>query len=477
MKPVSLISSIAIIGAFAGIAHAAEVTEIAEPVRGKTATFQLDAEYEHRRETGRVSREAHCGDEQGCTAPQIRTQREFDYETVEHLMNIKAAVGLDVGLEFHVIVPIVISEQQSGQFAPGVNGENSRIDPSDARINQDFTDFERGEVNSFFNTYRFFDLTEDSSDYTKRSGVADPIIGFDWLMLSQERKPYLADILFGIDYTLPVATPKAGGNSGVGEGLHKFDIRLAASRRFGIVEPYIGVAYTAPLPGGGDSLFGSDDDNQNYDRPGHHIKTDFGVAFHLLDEETTQRRVELQIGGGFSFTTEGLSYTPLFEPLSESGCNGRSPAQVDANLDGAPYRPNPSNTSAANAQCGWVVQQPSNNGGADTGDRTASYAHNGLTVEESHLGYHIRAALVGRFHRYVGARLGFMWRAEANHFLSGASTGKDNDDNGVVNLNPNPGTATERNGNYNPTIDAVGQRFWLEGLRQIEIDAALLFYF
>jgi hypothetical protein len=464
-----------------GSAHAAEITEIAEPVRGNSAVFHLDAGYEFHRESGRVSREAHCAspDSEGpptpslCDTPQIQTQREFDYETIEHQIDIEASVGLDVGLEFHLLMPIVISSQQSAEFAPGVNEDNSRIYPSEGRINQDFGDFD-SEEGSFFNTYRFFSLSEDPRDYTQRRGFADPSLGFDWLVLSQERKPHLADLLLGIDYTIPIAEAKAADNSSVGEGLHKFNIQLAASRKFGIVEPFIGVDYTAPVPGGRGSLFGDADDNQRYDRPGHHIRTNFGVSFYLLDDETTQRRVELQVGGGFSYTTEGLSYNALFEPLSGSECNGLTAEEADVNLDGAPYRPNPAETTSEAARCAWVVQQPSNANPDSSGPTT--YSHNGLTVEEAHLGYHIRAALFGRFHRNVGARLGFQWRAEANHFLSGASTGEDNNEDGVVNLDPS-GSPLERNPNYNPTIDSVGQRFWLEGLRQLELDIALLLYF
>lgn len=428
-------------------------------------SFRLGPSFEQRYESGRISRESECTDPDSGICPAF--QSELDYRRITNLMNMDLGIGLYRDLEFHMRLPIVISDQRRLQFADGVTRNNSSIDPANPGqfrgSDPDTADYYR------FN-YRFFNVGAENRG-PSRAGVGDMTFGFAWKAFNQEKSPHLADLVLRFDYTAPTGRTARADNTGVGRGVHELGFGIRAGRDFDHFSPFMGVEFNLPLPAS-DTLFQDLGGNrQRFRGPGMSGSILLGTEIILYEEEK-QQRYTFNLQSRITYISEGRDYGPLFEALSRSGCNGVRLSEVgtyENRYDGSIF---PRNRAAAQAaerpECGWIVQQPSNEG---AGGR---YFHDGITLIDAHQSIAFGTGFNLQFSPHVQLRLFADFETRSSHFLTGERTGRSTSEDGRVDLDP---AAGERNPYYNPTLDSVGNRFYLERIFNWSWGTQMNFYF
>ena len=470
------------VSAVATNAWAAEVTEVVDAfdtVNDNPFDLHIEPSFRQHRERATIARES------GRDEPATVFRREMDYQRVRSQLEFDVQLGLARDLEFHVNIPLVISDRRTLEYASGVTEDNSNVDPSDARIADDL-DPDRnvpdyydgnsngagdvaGDARQHFGTYRFFDLPNDGP---KRAGLGDLTVGFAWAPWNDERHPHAASLRLGVDYLAPTGDPAAGDNTGVGRGTHELQVSLAASRRVHpFVDPYFTFAYAQPFAANS-GLFAENSLNSDTRAPGGRLDIGTGTEIVLYEDRETSQKYTFDIGFAFGYQLEGRDYTPISDALATSGCNGLSAAAAGfettsgsgGGTDGNAYNP-AEDVAPADAACAWVVQQPGNVVD-DSSDIRAdwTYAHNGISDVEGHAnigghtGFNLQAS------EYVEFRLAVDVRWVNAHMITVADSGRDGDGDDIVELDPAPSddNSVERNPFYNLALDAVGRRFRIE---------------
>ncbi|MFT6629576.1 MAG: hypothetical protein ACJA1R_002854, partial [Flavobacteriales bacterium] len=325
---------------------------------------------------------------------------------------------------------------------------------------------------------RYFEVPSDGK---RRSGFGDLVVGFSYAPLDQERNPATSNLRLRLDYQLPSGRVARGDNKDVGSGVHEIRFSMAASRVYReVVEPYFEFGAVLPIAGG-NSLFAGRNNNSINQAPGARFDAAIGNEFILFDDPNSGQRYAVLLGVDMGYTIQGRDYSPLFDALGGSSCNGLTAAEAGFpnGTTGNAYRPDPS-IGADNAACAWVVQQPGNVIDDSLGDRGQwAYAHDGITDIEgfARIGGHVGLDL--QFSPYVAFRFATVLRWESPHFLNFADAGRDANQSGVVELSPvtDGGESVERNPNYNLTMDPVGRRFRVENSLIIDWNATLAFQF
>lgn len=455
----------------ATFANAADVTRIVMPSSEDAKVgFRFAPEFNFSHQTGQVARESHCqagvtvgaDGRQRCSEDSIVLNRELDWKQTSNFLDLDFRVGIARRVELGITVPIALSYLTDYSYAEDISELNSTIDRTSGAAALD-----RGNGDGIYSTYHYFEVS-DGYDGIKRGGLGDIEFHLNFLALSQELNPNFANLLLGLTYQAPTGKARAGDNKGIGRGVHELTLRLAASRQIKFVEPYFSAEYTATMGNGG--LFENLGSTQHYSRPGHQIDFRGGLEFELYKDESKGTDIRLGLGVIAGVRTPGRDYSPIFEGLANSRCNGSTMSGTGVSPTGAPYNPAASET---NSECAWVVQQPGNTAGSLT-DSSAPYAHNGITFVDRHLYIGGEAQLHMQFQRNIGIQIGLGYRAITNHLITGENTGEDHNGDRSVDMNP---TAGERNPHYNPTLDATGHRFLIEGFRRLDVDAGLIVQF
>lgn len=404
--------------------------------------FRIVPSFEQRQERGDISREGACTDESGA-CPFFNS--ELSSKRVTNTLNFDIGFGLYHDLEVRIGLPVVLSDRRTLTFADGVSGENSTVAPAPNRRGR----FQGAGDDRVFN-YSYFDVGT-GNEGPNRAGLGDMSFGIAWGAFSQQRNDHLANLVLAFDYTAPTGTVARGSNTGVGRGVHEMTFSAVASRQFSFFDPYFGLAYTLPLrdPSG---LFEDRGINQQVKSPGQRVDLMAGAEMIMFENRENGQRYTFQFGLDFGYTAEGRDYNPLFDALAASGCNGTRLSEVGLDrYDGRQYPPEGLDLSAVQrAHCAWIVQQMSN----ERPDGT--FSHDGITNVEghAHVGGHFGFNL--QFSDLIQLRIGTQLETRTSHFLTGAYTGRSASSDDRVDLDP---AAGERNPDYNPTLDAVGNRF------------------
>lgn len=478
-----------LMSALSAPAEAGERTDVVDAFApGNPFDFHIEPRFRQRVERGTIVREAPgtidragCADgstDPDCNEPATVLERELDYRRVVNALDIDLQFGLHRNLEFHVLLPIVISDRRDLGFANNVTAENSSIAPSSGRVEADLDPTIDDLYGDAFGTYRYFDVPHDGP---RRSGFGDVVIGFAWAPFDQETNPHAAALRFSLDYMAPTGRAARGDNRNVGSGTHELRLGLAASRRYvDYVEPYFALDTAFPFAAG-NGLFAESNRNSINRKPGARFDAAFGTEVVLYEDAESSQRYTVSLGMDLGYTLQGREAGPLFDALADSSCNGLTAgdAGYEDGTNGNVYRPG-GDVAADDAACAWVVQQPGNVIDDRFSDRSRwAYAHDGVTDVEGrgrvggHLGVHLG------FSEYVGLHIDARFLYHTPYFVSFADAGRDADGSGVVELDPAPedGAAVERNPNYNLTFDPVGRRFRIENYVSIEWSARLAFQF
>ena len=447
------------------LAHAAEMTDVADAfdtAHNNPIDFRFEPSFRSESSSGVISRENVCTPKESCAATVFN--RELEFARSMSILDTTLKLGVGMNFELHGRLPVVFADQTNLKFANDVNGSNSRVDPSDDKVSADLAD------GDFFSSYQFFDV-ETQGDGIKRSGTGDPTLGFAWSPLeSTEEEPW-GTLVFGFDYTLPMAEIRTADNDAVGRGVHNFAFLLASSRPVGAIEPFFTFQFDLPLPAT-NSPYRDISSDQSLVGPGPKFETTLGTEVTMFKDAASKQSYTLGLGMRYGYQFAGRDWTPLSDAFANSGCNDLTPLEAGmvttggGGPDGNAYNP-VSGTSPDLARCGWVVQAPGNAVGLDNPAAATSetkFAYDGLSDVEGFGLVGGNIALNLQFSEWAELRIKSDVVYETSHFLTNANSGKSSEADGTVELDPAKG---ERNPFYNTAIDAQGSRFRSDGVLRI----------
>ncbi|MDX9724477.1 MAG: hypothetical protein RBU37_27265, partial [Myxococcota bacterium] len=353
---------------------AADITDVidafdADIIDGKLIEdpfdFRLTPSFHTVYEQAKITREANCTQSGRCPAgDEIIFNKEMRYKYVRNQMDIRADIPVYKDLAFHIVLPVVFHESRSWKFAKNggaacefetnpddpkcVDGRNSTLDP---------------DVPTDVAPYNYFNIEDDYSDGPSRSGLSDLRFGITWAPFNDQRyvideKPWgrnhgRASLLLGFEYTAPTAAIATNqpGNTDVGRGLHELALRIAASRRYKYVDPYMQLQVGLPLPAS-DTLFKDYGSGQARVAPGPW--GEFTVGLEIIPWESItpdfQQFFKIDFQGFFKYTGEGRDYGPLFDAIGSSECQGITLAEIE------------SGTSERGLRCAWMAEKWANAG-------------------------------------------------------------------------------------------------------------------
>ena len=447
------------------LAHAAEMTDVADAfdtAHNNPIDFRFEPSFRSESSSGVISRENVCTPKESCAETVFN--RELEFARSMSILDTTLKLGVGMNFELHGRLPVVFADQTNLKFANDVNGSNSRVDPSDDKVSADLAD------GDFFSSYQFFDV-ETEGDGIKRSGTGDPTLGFAWSPLeSTEEEPW-GTLVFGFDYTLPMAEIRTADNDAVGRGVHNFAFLLASSRPVGAIEPFFTFQFDLPLPAT-NSPYRDISSDQSLVGPGPKFETTLGTEVTMFKDAASKQSYTLGLGMRYGYQFAGRDWTPLSDAFANSGCNDLTPLEAGmvttggGGPDGNAYNP-VSGTSPDLARCGWVVQAPGNAVGLDNPAAATSetkFAYDGLSDVEGFGLVGGNIALNLQFSEWAELRIKSDVVYETSHFLTNANSGKSSEADGTVELDPAKG---ERNPFYNTAIDAQGSRFRSDGVLRI----------
>jgi hypothetical protein len=447
------------------LAHAAEMTDVADAfdtAHNNPIDFRFEPSFRSESSSGVISRENVCTPKESCAATVFN--RELEFARSMSILDTTLKLGVGMNFELHGRLPVVFADQTNLKFANDVNGSNSRVDPSDDKVSADLAD------GDFFSSYQFFDV-ETQGDGIKRSGTGDPTLGFAWSPLeSTEEEPW-GTLVFGFDYTLPMAEIRTADNDAVGRGVHNFAFLLASSRPVGAIEPFFTFQFDLPLPAT-NSPYRDISSDQSLVGPGPKFETTLGTEVTMFKDAASKQSYTLGLGMRYGYQFAGRDWTPLSDAFANSGCNDLTPLEAGmvttggGGPDGNAYNP-VSGTSPDLARCGWVVQAPGNAVGLDNpaaATNETKFAYDGLSDVEGFGLVGGNIALNLQFSEWAELRIKSDVVYETSHFLTNANSGKSSEADGTVELDPAKG---ERNPFYNTAIDAQGSRFRSDGVLRI----------
>ncbi len=474
--------------------QAAEITDVVDAFdtrfdhkKGETVEdpfdFHIEPRFKRTLKRAKITREAPCDPSGGdtgrfarllgsdrCSEPSVLVNKELRGTRTINQMDIVGQIGLYKDLEIHFELPIVFSDVRELAFAGNggdptsdeVDQTNSSVDPSNSRIIEDIQRNGRD-----FTTFRLMDVAGGHEGPT-RAGFGDMTLGIAWNPFNDFRDDTKATLKLGFDYKIPTGEVQKPGNEGVGRGVHELEWSIASSKRFKYAEPYFSVAYTLPIAAEA-SLFDNKGPGQTLESPGQRAEIIFGSEFVPYEDLVKENKFAIDVGLKFGYTAEGRDYSLLSDGLGSSPCNGKTPAEIFAAVDAVNaggLTGTELESAAQTAACKWIIEQPGN---ADAGspeftptDASAAntqFFHNGLTDYEAYATFGAYLGLYLQATRFVQFRTKLELDHQQAHFLTAARTGKDSDDaNDTVRFDDED----ERNPYYNPTLDAVGNRFRVE---------------
>lgn len=534
-----------VVGGVLGIgssARAAEFTDLLDAADDKgdydedtydPFDFHFEPSFEFNTSKGTISREAPCVPKQQgeaandtiannprvqfnpgrCSEATIVDNKEMIYRHQRGELDLDFRFGLYKDLELRFNVPFVLFDRyglkyanESDNPANHVTPENSYVDPTDEKIAENAEQVFGGSGSrssklnrlSRFKQHRFFDLQGSFRDYS-RSGFTDPTVGLHWAPYNDQRDDTKATLALGMDYTMPVAPVRKADNDDVGEGLHKFAWSFRTSKKFDWIDPYFGLEYQLPLLSSQSPIHelkntkgrnGGPNVGQTVTNPPHRADVTIGTEFVPYEDEANGEKYVIDLRFNFGYTSEGRDYTPLYEHMTNSKCNGKTADEILPQFDEQGNLQNPDGVG-----CSWIAQRPANvrpspkyslsgedNSRSPGLSNNDSFRTNGIMTVEGYatfggqLGFYLQPT------EYFELKAIFGLEHQQSHLLTNARTGKDAEDrlenspDGKVDLTGNDADL-ERNPAYNSTYDSPGTRFRLNGFNTwtIQLVTALQF--
>jgi hypothetical protein len=427
-------------------ARAAHVTDVADAMDERhPVEVDLDFGYTHLKKQTKVTRENVQTDPATQKRGIVLVDELQHTETTDQL-NFRLNVGLYHDLELHVIAPLLIGQKQEWGFAT-VNGVS--VQPVSTLQNNTINISGCNATGSCADKNPIMPTPGQSL----RAGFADPTIGLAWGPINEEREQQLRPELFppdhpvstwvlGLDYTLPLPgdvddPSKFGAASGAATAgstshpvirkAHVFSPWTAFSKRFKVLDPYVGVRANLPIPVGGSSA-----GDGSYDNCWHPDQ---------LADVATQNCANAAWKGETGYKP---AYTGAFTFGTELVVADDKVAQQKVAFD-------------LHTEITWF--SPSR------GYSQVADALGKLTYEEEHVQALTTLGFYGRIARWLHVRVSGTLGVDTPHFLTSESIGKDLNGDGQVQISAGAATkSVEQNPAYDFRVDQPGRRLRAEAM-------------
>jgi hypothetical protein len=411
---------------------AAQVTDVATAMDEDRA-FELDlqATYEHRRDSTRLRRENLQGGA-------IRLVDELQHDRTLDQIDFRIAAGLHRGLELHVIAPYVLRDAQDWDYAT-VNGTS--VAGSSTLANNTISISGCGNPGSCAIVRPIVVVP----GHSQRSGFRDPSIGLAWAIVDEARELRLRPDLYppatavatwvvGADYTVPlpgrIDDPSAfGPSAAAGNSIstkafrraHVVTAWTAFSKRFRVADPYFllwgSIAF--PVKGAFDNCANPGAlsevapancaspawrDQARYQPP---VQAGFALGSELVlgEDPRAGQKIALDVRGDVTWFSAGRDYSQVSDMLGK------------------------------------------------------------LTYVQDYLNAVGSLGVYGRFASWARLRVYGTIGIDSPHFLTTESIGKDLDGSGTVDVSGGRGIpAPEQNPTYDFRLDQPGRRLRAENV-------------
>lgn len=410
---------------------AAQVTDVATASDEQAFELDLQATYQHRRDSTRIRRENLQGGA-------VVLVDELDHDRTLDQIDFRVAAGLGRGIELHVLAPFVLRDAQDWDYAT-VNGAS--VAPTSTLANNTISISGCGNPGTCTTTQPIV----VAPGHSQRTGFRDPTIGLSWAIIDQARERRLrpdvyppgasvATWVFGADYTFPVpgriddpsafGTSAAAGNAISTRAFRRAHVAsawTAFSKRFAVADPYILVRGSIAFP-----VQGAFDNCAN---PA--ALSEVAPANCANPAWRDQARYQPPVQAGFALGSEFV--------LDEDPRAGRKIA-LDVRGDVT-----------------WF--------GSARDYSQVSDMLGKLTYVQEYVNAAGSLGVYGRFARWARLRVYGTVGIDSPHFLTTESIGKDLDGNGTVDISGGRGIpAPEQNPTYDFRLDQPGRRLRAENV-------------
>lgn len=429
-------SSLALLVLCSLAARAGQITDVADAMDpGHPVEVDLDVGYERGSTKTPISRETKVSDGSGGQKPGFI--RELDHTQTVDELEFRLGVGLYHDLELHILAPLVLRDLQTWDYA---DAANSTLKANTTPISGCY---KAGSC----------PLSPPQPIGTipgrsLRQGFRDPTVGIAWGPINEEREAKLRPELFppgkpvstwviGFDYTLPlpiapddpsaIATapdkPAAKGGPEA-KRAHLFTLWTAFSKRFRVLDPYVRLSATVPVPSRGTT-------------PGDGAYDNCWHPEALADVATANCKDPAWIGQtGYQPSYEGslvlgTELVAAEDPLAHQ--------KLAFDLRGSMRYVSP----------GRVYSQVTD-------------ALGKLTYVDEYTSFTASLGLYGRISSWLHLRARGWVGFDTAHTITNESIGKDLDSDGIVQINNGSGKAPEQNPTYDYRLDTPGSRLKAE---------------
>src|SRR4051812_26726691 len=241
---------LAAVALFAPASFAARITDVADAADERhPLEIDLDATYRYMRATTTITREV-----PGASGTQLND--ELKHVRQMSSLDLRFAIGLWRDLELHVLAPLALSDSQSW----AATGGTSTLSTNTLSVSGCGAPGSCTTVQPIVTNH----------GPSRRVGFFDPTVGIAWNPINEEREARLKPELFpdgravstwaiGFDWTLPLPGGKVNDPSRYqtyvpdqsagreSRKAHVLSLWTAHSKRFKVLEPFVGFSASVPL--------------------------------------------------------------------------------------------------------------------------------------------------------------------------------------------------------------------------------------
>lgn len=429
-------------GAGSGIAHAADITDVASSFdAGNVFDFRLRARYDHTEQRAQIKREL---EQPGLTS--VGLFKDLAYKQHRDALTLRSEIGLYHDLMLYAELPVILSQQEEYDYDQSAGGScvyPPAADPNCVNASNSTTindgivpagGYDAQHNGVALGGSRVFRGAQRGAVGGSGADALDTInLGLTWAALSQARddtKPtwtisFESQISVGTIMKFDRAAPEA--NHGVSEGVHRLIFSTALSRRYRFVEPYWSLWYMLPIARS-DSLFVDYGPAQKDKNPQMQGGTVFGVELVPIERPAKQYRLTIDLRGRVEAHFQGRGYSQAWELLagaSQLACNPSLNPACDPSQTKNPYQNAP---------------------------------FTGITTIENYASLGADLGIVGQIGPHVRVRTGLIYSHDQSHLITGDDIGTPMNPTGRVVQ------ASEFNPAYRPIIDQVGRRYKVDNV-------------
>ncbi|MBN2343232.1 MAG: hypothetical protein JXX29_21890 [Deltaproteobacteria bacterium] len=431
MKPFVKISSFfTVVLIMAGVcttASAGEFTDVIDAFdkdNGDPFDANIRIGYERSQETGDITRETLSRNPAFANSWDYYSKYKFGtYKHSQNILNLGVDLGLFRDISFRFDVPIILSDDRSLTRVGGWDPNTST------------------------------QLFAPSLRSPQRSGVDYLAAGLWWAILDQSRTkehPTLTAFVEGrfavgkkltaacvgdaiLNYcngdTGPDGT-EVSEDGGISNNVNQLRLGLHFSRRYGFLEPYMGIDGMLGFYKGDDLTMSVGSLN---DMPPLVGTFDFGMELIPWEVPEHERKLVIVLGGGATYHSEGRTYTPLFDALG-TAVYFKDPVAGNADIN----------------DDGTTDLTP----GSDEAEALAAWS--GMTDIENYAEFFGKINIAIQPAKYVKFNLGFRAGHKSEHFIT------KTDQCPAGSVDSSTGLCSNYNPGHRPEIDEPGTRFRVE---------------